>query len=489
MGHQPTLSDVHPRLHVVHPPPSAFPRHIGSPIREESMHCLAYVSPSTMTALPPHAPFYQYGRPPDLVPTSSSFPPSVSAPTSPPHSPPTLRHPVNGHLGSPRHSTPYTVHSAYTPMGYTAPLSYAYPSPVFVPAPSVYGSHGFPPHYSRPYTFPTGQESQGAWWYSPPGSTAAFHLLDGTQPEFQPRATAGYPSAGQLDGEPPDQPNTASRPFEPQPTRRPATRARASRPLNEAKQEAAQSAPAPTSPTTARTRHQERRSYHPNPPAHRSEWVMWVGNVPFDVTQDELQNFFNQPLPPAESGFPMDRQHQVYGGVLTAFLISRSHCAFVNFSSEAQLQAATARFHGQRIRPADRWCPRLVCRVRKREDDLMAGVGGQRGNGMHIKWVKEQKVRIQREQTGTVASPRDVVRSSSPLSVSSDDSGWIGEEHVGAHVTLSRSASIASTNSDILTHYFPQRYFILKSLTQVVYPSSVIPATISNTHVGRAIWT
>jgi hypothetical protein len=311
VGHQRTLSDVPPQLHAVHPPSFAFPRHMGSPIQEENMHHLAYMNPSIMPVLPPHAPVYQYGTPPGLVPTPPHvFPPSVSVPTSPtylqtntsppPHSPTTLRHSMSGPISSPHHSTPYAVY-AYTPMGYTTPPSYAYPAS-FVPAPSIYGSHSPPPHYSRPYGFPTGQESQGAWWYSPPGSTAAFHLLDGTQPEFQPRATAGYPSAGQLDGEPPDQPNTASRPFEPQPTRRPATRARASRPLNEAKQEAAQSAPAPTSPTTARTRHQERRSYHPNPPAHRSEWVMWVGNVPFDVTQDELRDFFNQPLPPAESG-------------------------------------------------------------------------------------------------------------------------------------------------------------------------------------------
>jgi hypothetical protein len=422
-----------------------------------------------MTVLPPHAPIYQYRRPPDLVPTSSYiFLPSVSAPTSPiyptppPHPPPTLRHSASGHSGSPHHSTTYAMHGAYTPMGYTTPPSYAYPSPGFGPTPSIHGSHGSPPPSSQPYAFLTGQESQGTWWYTPPGSTVAFNSFDGTQREFQPRATAGYPPLGQLDGEPPDQPNTASLPSETQHTRRQAYRTRIGRPSIDARQEAAQLGSPPTSATSTRNRHQERRSYHPNPPTHRSEWVMWAGNVPSDVTRDELREFFDQPLPPVELGTPKDRR-QVYGGVSTVFLILHSNCAFVHFGSEAQLEAATARFHGQPIRPGNQRRPRLVCRIRRREDDLMAGVGAQRGNGMHIKWIKEQRARIQRGQADT-----GLVRSSSPFFVSSDDSEGIGEGHVSTPANLSRPASIASTNSDILAHYFPQRYFILKSLTQVL---------------------
>jgi RNA recognition motif-containing protein len=489
-GHPRALSDVHPHLHVAHSPSFAFPHHIGPPVREENTHHPAYVSPSTMTVPLPHAPVYQY-RTPDLVPISPYvFPPSVSAPSSPiyptsppPHPPPTLRHSASGHFGSPHHPTPYGFHGPYTPMGHTAPSSYAYPSPAFVPAPS-------PPQHSRPYTFPTGQESQGTWWYSPPGSAVAFSSFDGSQREFQPRVAAGYSTVGELDEEPPDQPNTVSLPSETQQNR---SLAHLDRPSNEVRQEAAQPGSSPTSITSARARHQERRSYYPNPPAHRSEWVMWAGNVPSDVTQDELQEYFNQPLPPAESGTPKDRQQGVYGGVyggvLTVFLISRSNCAFVNFGSEEQLLAATVRFHGHPIRPHDQRCPRLVCRVRRKEDDLMAGVGAQRGSGMHTKWVKEEKARIEHEQTGTVALPKDLVRPSSPLSVPSDDSGWIGEGHVSTHANLSRPASIASTNSDMLTRYFPQRYFILKSLTEVGYYSFIKPATISNSPIGSTIWT
>ena len=448
---QRTLSNVPPRLQVVHSPPFASPGHIGSPIREENMHRLSYVSPSMMTVLPPHALVHHYRRPPDLGPTSSYiFPPSISAPTSPIY--PT----------SPPHSPSIIPHSTYPPMGYTTSPSYPPPSPVFVPAPSIYGPHGSPPHYSRPYSFPAGQERQGTWWYSPPGSSVAFNSIDGTQRELRPRFTDGYFPVGQLDGESPEQPNAASLPSD----RRQVNRTRIDRTLNDARQEAAQLGSSPPSPTSARARYQERRSYHPNPPTHRSEWVMWTGNIPSGVTEHELRVFFNQPLPPAEPGTPKDRHHQVYGGVLTVFLIARSNCAFVNFGSEAQLDAATARFHGQPIRPDDPRCPRLVCRVRKREDDLMAGVGAQRGSGMHTKWVEEQKARIQRDQTDTVALPKDMVRPSSSLLVSSDDNGGL---------ELSRPASVASTNSDILTRYFPQRYFILKSLTQVLCPALLVP--------------
>ncbi|KAF8262573.1 YT521-B-like domain-containing protein [Lactarius quietus] len=399
---------------------SRLPCPLGSPIPEENIHQSAYISPSMMTMIPPHAPVYQYRTPPDLVPTPPSqiFSSSVSAPTSPiyphhltntsplPNSPTILRHSLSGPLRSVHHSPPNAMPGAYTPMGYT----YAYPSPAsFVPAPSIYGSHSPPSHYTQPYSFPTGQENQGMWWYSPPGSITPLNPVGGAQREFQPQVSAGYPPVGQFTEEPPGHRNTPSLSSRPQPTRRLTNRTRVGRPLNDANEEA------PRAPSLT-SRNQERRSYHPNPPAHRSDWVMWAGNVPANVTQDELREFFDQ--------LPEDREH-VYGGVLTVFLISRSNCAFVNFESEAQLEAATARFNGQSIRPDDQRCPRLVCRVRRKEDDLMAGVGAQRGSGMHIKWVKEQRARVQREQAGTVGSPRDM----SDLDLSVQKNIWATQRH------------------------------------------------------------
>ena len=485
VGRQHTLSNAHPRLHAVHSPPVAFPRHVGSPIQEQNMYS-AYISPSMM--LPPYAPVYQYRTQPDLVPTPSHTFPSASAPTSPiyphaftntspsPHSRSTLRHVVSDSLHGAHYSTPYAMHGTHTPMGFTTHPPYAYsPLASFVPASSMYGSHCPLPHYYHPYGFPTGQEGQGTWWHSPPGTTVAF---EGTQREYQPRSAAGSSPVGQLDGEPPDQQNPL--PSEPQPT---LTQTRIVRSSDDVEQEATHVS-SPTSLRSSRTKHQERRSYHPNPPSYRSEWVMWAGNVPSDVTQDEIREFFNQPLPPlspAHSEAQKDRQ-QVYGGVSTVFLISRSYCAFVNFESEAQLEAATARFNGQPIRPYDPWCLPLVCRVRRREDDLMAGVGGQRGSGMHIKWVKEHKAKVQRIQAAadTIGSQKDMMRSSSPLSVSSEDSRGRGEGR-STNANLSRSASIASTSSDILTRYFPKRYFVLKSLTHVCLPPLLNPQH-SKTH-------
>ena len=62
-----------------------------------------------------------------------------------------------------------------------------------------------------------------------------------------------------------------------------------------------------------------------------------------------------------------------------------------------------------------------MCHVQRREADLMSSVSAQRGSGMHIKWVKEQKARVQHEQEDTIGSLKGVVRPSLPLSVSNDD--------------------------------------------------------------------
>ncbi|KAH9847928.1 YT521-B-like domain-containing protein [Lenzites betulinus] len=238
-----------------------------------------------------------------------------------------------------------------------------------------------------------------------------------------------------------------------------------------------------------------RRPYHPNPPAHRSEWVMWTGNVPSDATHDELWRFFNSPPSPGSSVGPTSTHsapagpvgstatgsssastESLYGGVSSIFLITRSNCAFVNFQSEAHLQAAIRHFNGLPLRPSDTRCPRLVCRVRAREDDLKAGVGGQRGSGIHVRWVRDKRERereVARRQS-TSSSDRPATPSMSPtdaahmvggLSLSSDDEGGRGHRRK-PEPHSSSSGSFASTNSSILVAHFPKRYFILKSLTQ-----------------------
>jgi len=226
----------------------------------------------------------------------------------------------------------------------------------------------------------------------------------------------------------------------------------------------------PLSRESGRDWHQERRPYHPKPPAHRSEWVLWAGNVPSDATTDELRDFFNQPLPPpspSQSGSSIKAQG-VYGGVSSVFLIARSNCAFINFESKAQLEAATTRFDGEPIRPNEPRCPRLVCRIRKGIDDLKAGVGAQRGSAMHLNWVREQRAKGKSERIDSLGLSEGTGRSSSPLPSSSDD-----DQGRSTSSCSTCCVSVASTDSGILSRYFPQRYFILKSLTQVIFVACV----------------
>ena len=199
---------------------------------------------------------------------------------------------------------------------------------------------------------------------------------------------------------------------------------------------------------------------------------MWTGNIPSDATEDEIYRFFSQA--------PGDRPFEPTAstGVVSVFPISRSNCAFVNFESEGGLLEAISRFNGVPLRADDPRCARLVCRVRRKDDDLMAGVGSQRGTGMHTRWVKDQKQKAQ-EKTKQDQSDLSAFDCPSPssvserlgygisnLSLSSDNS----EAEQNAHVKhSSTSDSYSSTNSSFLARHFPKRYFILKSLTEVSY--------------------
>ncbi|KAJ7609782.1 YT521-B-like domain-containing protein [Mycena polygramma] len=140
--------------------------------------------------------------------------------------------------------------------------------------------------------------------------------------------------------------------------------------------------------------------------------VMWAGDVPRDASQAELWRFF---------------AHSPDAGVCAIALIPRSGCAFVSYASVAHLRAAVARFDGRPLRGAD---ARLVCRARREQDDLRAGAGlGMRARTLSV----------------SVSSDADVpVRPDSAAS----------------------SCSQVSSNSSLLRRHFPQRFFILKSLTR-----------------------
>lgn len=106
----------------------------------------------------------------------------------------------------------------------------------------------------------------------------------------------------------------------------------------------------------------------------------------------------------------------------------------------------------------------MVCRVRKKDDDLRAGVGAQRGTGMHKEWIKAQGGTEPPPDNDDSVPPSPAVQEPIP-----DGEGRRREsvvDHAPNHAQKS-SASLASTNSSFLVKHFPKRVFILKSLTTV----------------------
>ncbi|KAG6376851.1 hypothetical protein JVT61DRAFT_877 [Boletus reticuloceps] len=208
----------------------------------------------------------------------------------------------------------------------------------------------------------------------------------------------------------------------------------------------------PTASTAPAHVHSVRRHYHPNPPPNRSEWVMWVGNIPSDASEDELGRFLTRPAP-LTSGSEANNAVQD-NGVMSIFLISRSKCAFVNYQSKEHLNRAISQFDRRKLRPHDRRCPPLVCRARRKVDDLRAGVGAQRGMGIHARYVKNvlqeggKSLTVGEETAGGQSDPSDL-----PPSASKDDE---------TPSRILRKVQITS----FLARHFPKRFFILKSLTR-----------------------
>jgi hypothetical protein len=380
--------------------------------------------------------------------SSAMYPTAHGAPAHSPLSPPP------GASGS--HSTPYT-NQQYQPLHYPSPGTPYHYNHAYQPNPYhwYYGSpvspgftEALPMHYRPSY-------------FSPQQHSLPYDL----DKHFAQVSIPGAPASPEQPIAPPAAPS-AKRPSQ-VPTPASASPAMSIHPERHAR---------PPSPVNTSSRpHSEhplvRRPYHPNPPAHRSEWVMWVGNVPDDTTHDELWRFLKSPPSPvSEPSEPVD------DGVLSIFLISRSNCAFVNYDTEHSLQRAITRFNGQQLRPYEWRCPRLVCRARRKEDDLRAGVGGQRGMGVHTRYIRDQKQMEKQEKVPSedeLSSPVD--RQSGPQSesgrampASSDEETMTGlSMRPGQCARAPSGSSYASTNSSFLSRYFPKRFFILKSLTQV----------------------
>ncbi|CAK5270593.1 unnamed protein product [Mycena citricolor] len=192
--------------------------------------------------------------------------------------------------------------------------------------------------------------------------------------------------------------------------------------LAELSSDADPQSPTPTVASYPTRKPAVRRVYHPDAPINRSEWAMWVGNIPKSADETDIRKFFTQ----------VDDH-----GVLSIVLLSKSSCAFVNLASEAHLHAAIEYGNGQYLRPEWSWGSSLVCRIRSLDDDLWTGVGGQRGMGLHRQWVKDRSV------PGV---------DSESMEISEED--------------LSGAASDTSTTSSFFQMHFKRRFFVLKSQTK-----------------------
>lgn len=474
----------------------------------------------------PHAPVFSYqGQPPESI---SSAHPSFSGTRNSALYPPRQSHvsaPTTPHLPSPPAPipTPFVGSSPFHSLQYPSSMSvpFRYSTPTY-PSSPMYQSQYPSPGFGQHYTPPAEVEPQVAWYYfSHLTSAPTPQQYDHGQPYQQGHYSIGYSQDGHTGSDTPfspsrhhPSPNQAGppsiHPMDSNPSfdQYPEDQSSSDSPgqsgsgllHHHGQIDGVSATPAPSRISSgggrqANERPPVRRSYHPNPPANRSEWVMWAGNVPTGATHDELWRFFTAHLE--------DQPGDTTNGVLSIFLISRSSCAFINYHSDEDLQKAIARFDGVALRPSDPRCPRFVCRVRGQGEDLKAGVGYQRGMGMHTKWLRAQKGKTREVQTDSSevstsddqpSSPGSVSRSlthaMSGVSISSDD------DSKRLHPTHSSSSgSHASTTSSFLTKYFPKRYFILKSLTQVSHVFLSLKITIEDTiqedldlSVERGVW-
>lgn len=357
---------------------------------DSSIPSMAYSQPSMLPMLSQHGQIYSYSAPsPDSGQPQHSYgtaaaTPNMSMysqpldPSSPaPHSP---LSPGQGSNPPPlNRQSSFVGQTGYQHMGYSTAAP-AYVPPPFGTAQSIYSSPYQPP-YPQSYAPSAEQDASGAWWYLPPGTTGSmpYENMQGSFPygmSYQPQnlhevegatgSSSAFPTSPSASRPPASFSGPAGTHGREPPFSRSHTAPQGSSVPSAAEQP---QPPGPTAPVGEVRPHPGRKSYHPNPPAQRSEWVMWAGNVPSDATQEELWRFFSQqtvpgrrPLPESASGANVE---SVSGGVSSIFLISRSNCAFVNFETEQHLEAATIRFNGQPLRPADPRCPRLVCRIRR----------------------------------------------------------------------------------------------------------------------------
>ncbi|KAJ7069284.1 YT521-B-like domain-containing protein [Mycena amicta] len=320
------------------------------------------------------------------------------------------------------HYPVYPVPVAYPPIPVPVPIPLAVPVPHLIAIPPPYGVPAFPLHHPVPH---------------PP------MLMHGPPPP------PAYSSSGFRHPQPVDDTTTHGH-FRTSFSEKESTR-RYQPPASTSPY----SSNAPSTSTSTSTKHSPQAAHRlPDPPPaiSHSQWAMWVGNVPSDASVDELLAFFQQ-RPDPDPGDDVDVENPAYdAGIVSIYPITHTRCAFVNYRSETHLQAGIVAFDGRALRPSGAGAP-LVCRARARDDDTRTGVWGQRGKGMHRRWVTSQTTGgRQRKGNGKGKEKRKQQTTGSPAGSQSDG---------------------GSTSSSLLEKHFPDRFFILKSRTQADLDLSV----------------
>ncbi|KAG0354047.1 hypothetical protein BG005_006776 [Podila minutissima] len=200
--------------------------------------------------------------------------------------------------------------------------------------------------------------------------------------------------------------------------------------------------------------------------------AMWVGNVLNDTTVAELQAVFEAPPAEAEGDIPHDIPESI-------FILSKSNCAFVNYSSHEAVDRAVLRFHDKEFKNT-----RLVCRPRKDPGadsytSLKASNTGRFHHQQHHPGhlfmpepayygdhlLDARTDRSEHSSLSEVQMRMDHMRlDGSPLPDSSS-SGGEGPLTL-AHLKYKDRANSKKSRSSSSLGYPDSRYFILKSLSE-----------------------
>ncbi|WFD01186.1 hypothetical protein MYAM1_003948 [Malassezia yamatoensis] len=211
---------------------------------------------------------------------------------------------------------------------------------------------------------------------------------------------------------------------------------------------------------------------------------MWCGNVPTDASQEELWRFFTQTTDSLRLlTTPLQSAPQDTHGVLSIFLMSRSNCAFVNFSSARHLDRACSLFHGTKLRYQSNNDP-PVCRARRLEDVEHAGVAAQRGKGVHTSWYRKEKQ--QQKPISEEANDRTLSsKSGDSVSFSSTDSSLLSQPQFAHRFFILKSRNSEALKTALRTNIWSTQTHNESVLDQAFRKSEKVTLLFSENHSGH----